>query len=72
MVIKGNKNNIKKYLIKNKNEINIIDCRLGGETRVNNLSNKIEEEDIELRVNSKEIKEPHSELSLKIFKAFGI
>lgn len=72
MVIKGNKNNIKKYLIKNKNEINIIDCKLGGETMVNNLSNEIEEKDTELRVNSKEISEHHSELSLKIFKAFGI
>lgn len=72
MIIKGDKESIKKYLIKNKKEIDIIDCKLGGETRVNNLSNEIEEKDTELRVNSKEINEPHSELSLKIFKAFGI
>ncbi len=71
MIIKGNKESIKKYLIKNRKEIDIIDCKLGGETRIGEMSEIIEKE-TEIRVVSKDIDKPHSELSLKIFRGFGI
>lgn len=71
MIIKGDKESIKKYLIKNKKEIDIIDCKLGGETRINDKGTIIEKE-TEIRVVSKDIDKLHSELSLKIFRSFGI
>lgn len=71
MIIKGDKESIKKYLIKNKKEIDIIDCKLGGETRIDNKGAIVEKE-TEIRVVSKDIDKLHSELSLKIFKGFGI
>lgn len=72
MIIKGDKESIKRYLIKNKNEVNILDFKLGGETRLSEFSDKIIEKETEVRIVSKEVKEPHNELSLRIFKAFGI
>lgn len=71
MIIKGNKLSVKNYLIKNKKEIDIIDFKLGGETRVGEMF-EITEKETEVRVVTKDIDKPHSELSLKIFKALGV
>ncbi len=67
MVIKGNKENIKKYLIKNKDNINITNCKFGKIEK-----DQTKEEETTLSVTSKDLRDPHTEFSLSIFKTFGV
>ena len=72
MIIKGDKESIKKYLIKHKQDINIIDCKFGDISRTGLLSNKILEEETVMNVVDKKFGVLHSSFSLEIFKMFGV
>ena len=72
MIIKGDKESIKKYLIKHKQDINVIDCKFGEISKSGLLSNKILEKETVVNVIDKKFGDLHSAFSLEIFKMFGV